>query len=196
MTIQTLYSFRRCPYAIRARMALLVSKVPFAVHEVNLRDKPAAMIAVSPKGTVPVLVCANGNVIDESLDIMRWALLKNDPEDWLSGDDAMLVEIFDARFKPHLDRYKYAAHASADQIKSRDACASMLQELDTRLAVTGNLCRDARSFTDIALMPFIRQFAAVDRAWFDMQPMPHLRRWLANHLASTLFVRVMLKPES
>jgi glutathione S-transferase len=194
VTINTLYSFRRCPYAIRARMALLVSRVPFSVHEVDLRDKPAAMIAVSSKGTVPVLVCADGPVIHESLDIMRWALHQNDPEDWLSGDDATLVLTFDTRFKPHLDRYKYAAPGSLDQIESRDDCARILQELEARLAVTDNLCRNVRSFTDIALIPFIRQFAAVDRAWFDTQPLPRLHQWLDTHLVSPLFVQAMLKP--
>lgn len=194
MKTDTLYSFRRCPYAIRARLALFVSQVPFAVHEVDLRDKPTAMIVVSSKGTVPVLVCADGQVIDESLNIMRWALRQNDPENWLSGDDTTLVQSFDTRFKPHLDRYKYAAPATLDQIENRDVCEQMLQDLDARLAVTGNLSRDTRSFTDIALIPFIRQFAAVDRAWFDTQPLPHLHQWLGTYLASPLFVLAMLKP--
>jgi glutathione S-transferase len=192
--VPLLYSFRRCPYAIRARMALLVSRVPFAVHEVDLRDKPAAMTAASPKGTVPVLICADGQVLDESLDIMRWALRQNDPEDWLSGDDATLVQTFDTRFKHHLDRYKYAAPASPDQTENRDACVTMLQDLDARLTASSNLCRGARSFTDIALIPFIRQFAGVDRTWFDAQSLPHLHQWLATHLASPLFVEAMLKP--
>lgn len=192
--VPLLYSFRRCPYAIRARMALLVSRLPFAVHEVDLRDKPDAMTAASPKGTVPVLICADGQVIDESLDIMRWALRQNDPEDWLSGDDATLVQAFDTRFKGHLDRYKYATPASPDQFENRNACIAMLRDVDASLAVNGNLGRNTRSFTDIALIPFIRQFAGVDRAWFDAQPLPHLHKWLATHLASPLFVEAMLKP--
>ena len=188
-----LYSFRRCPYAIRARMALLVARVPVVIREVDLRDKPAAMIAASAKGTVPVLVLTTGQVIDESLDIMRWALRQNDPEDWLACDDATLVQTFDDRFKAHLDRYKYAAQATEEFVTSRNACIMMLQALEVRLRVQNNLCRQSRSFTDIAIIPFIRQFAAVDRAWFDALPVPHVRDWLAAHLASALFLEVMAK---
>ncbi len=189
----TLYNFRRCPYAIRARMALLVSGIPFVLHEVDLRDKPAALIAASPKATVPVLVLTNGQVIDESLDIMRWALRQNDPEDWLGGDDAMLIEAFDTKFKQHLDHYKYAERASTERTQHRNSCITMLQDIEDRLAATSNLCREGRSFTDIALMPFIRQFSSVDRAWFDIQPFPRVSGWLAAHVASPLFVRAMAR---
>jgi glutathione S-transferase len=186
-----LYSFRRCPYAMRARMALLVSAILFELREIVLRDKPAAMIAASPKATVPVLVLEDGKVIDESLDIMRWALDRRDPEDWLGGDDADLIARFDDRFKHHLDRYKYPDRHQTDPAEHRAAGLALLGELEQRLATHANLCRDTRALTDIAIMPFVRQFAAVDRAWFDAQPIARLRGWLADHIASPLFDRAM-----
>ena len=191
--LPVLYSFRRCPYAMRARMALLVSGVPFELREVVLRDKPAAMIAASPKATVPVLVLESGAVIDESIDVMRWALRRNDPEDWLAGDDAALIQRFDDRFKHHLDRYKYPDRHDADPVEHRAAGLALLQELEQRLAPHANLCRETRALTDIAIMPFVRQFAAVDRAWFDAQPVPRVQGWLARHVASPLFDRAMLR---
>ena len=191
-----LYSFRRCPYAMRARMALLVSEARPEIREIVLRDKPTAMIAASPKATVPVLVLADGQVIDESIDIMRHALRRADPEDWLAGDDSALIGRFDDRFKHHLDRYKYADRHGADPIEHRRAGLAMLGELEARLASGGNLCRETRSLADIAIFPFVRQFASVDRAWFDAQAIPGARRWLAQHIASPLFERAMgrLKP--
>ena len=176
---------------MRARMALLVSAIPFELREIVLRDKPAAMIAASPKATVPVLVLEDGTVIDESLDIMRWALDRRDPEDWLGGDDADLIARFDDRFKHHLDRYKYPDRHHADPAEHRAAGLVLLGELEQRLATHANLCRDTRALTDVALMPFVRQFAAVDRGWFDAQPIPGVRAWLAAHIASPLFDRAM-----
>jgi glutathione S-transferase len=187
----TLYSFRRCPYAMRARMALLASGVPFELREVVLRDKPAAMIAASPKATVPVLVLESGEVIDESIHIMRWALRRNDPEHWLAGDDVALIERFDDIFKHHLDRYKYPDRHQADPVAHRIAGLALLGELEQRLATHANLCRETRALADIAVLPFVRQFAAVDRAWFDAQPVPRVQGWLARHVASPLFDRAM-----
>lgn len=194
--LDILYSFRRCPYAMRARMALLVRGKPFAIREVVLRDKPAAMLAVSPKGTVPVLVLADETVIDESIQIMRWALRDCDPEDWLAGDDAGLIALFDDRFKHHLDRYKYPERHGAGPAEHRDAGLDMLHGLEERLAVHDNLCRATRSLADIAIMPFVRQFAGVDSAWFAQQPLPRVQGWLARHVASPLFERAFarLKP--
>ncbi|MDB5673489.1 MAG: Glutathione S-transferase, N-terminal domain [Sphingomonas bacterium] len=191
--VPILYSFRRCPYAMRARMALLVSAVPFELREVVLRDKPAAMVAVSPKATVPVLVLEDGAVIDESIDIMRWALRRNDPEDWLAGDDTELIDRFDDRFKHHLDRYKYPDRHQAEPVEHRTAALALLAELEQRLARRANLCRETRALADIAIMPFVRQFAAVDRAWFDAQPVPRVQGWLARHVASPLFDQAMLR---
>ena len=191
--MDTLYSFRRCPYAMRARMALLVSGTRCELREVALRNKPAAMTLASPKATVPVLVLADGEVIDESLAIMRWALARYDPEDWLAGDDTGLMAAFDDGFKHHLDRYKYADRHGTDPAFHRRAGLALLDDIERRLAVRANLCRDRRSLTDIAIMPFVRQFAAVDRAWFDAQPIAHVRQWLDAHVASPLFDAAMVR---
>ncbi len=188
-----LYSFRRCPFAMRARMALLVSGQTVELREILLRAKPQAMLDASPKGTVPVLVLPDGGVIDQSLDIMRWALARHDPEGWLQGDDAALIDRFDGPFKHHLDRYKYPSRYDEDPLVHRTAGLEHLQALEQRLAASAFLCGSARTLADIALFPFIRQFAATDQAWFDAQPLPHVRAWLAGLIASDLFERAMLR---
>jgi glutathione S-transferase len=162
------------------------------IREVKLREKPAEMVAASPKATVPVLVLPADRVIDESLDIMRWALGRNDPESWLDGDDAALIAANDGLFKHHLDRYKYPDHHGGDAAEHRAQGLGMLTDLEQRLAVTPYLCGTHRSLTDAAIMPFVRQFAAVDRAWFGVQPLPRLQNWLAVQLASPLFAEVMI----
>lgn len=188
-----LYSFRRCPYAIRARMALLISGTRVELREVALAEKPAEMVAASPKATVPVLIDVDGSVIDESLGIMRWALGQHDPAGWLDGEDAMLIQRFDGDFKHHLDRYKYADRHACDPVDHRAAGLDMLATLDARLVTASNLSGTATSFTDIAVMPFVRQFAAVDQGWFYRQPLPQLQSWLARHTGSPLFDAAMLK---
>ncbi|WP_029624883.1 glutathione S-transferase [Sphingomonas sp. KC8] len=188
-----LYSFRRCPYAMRARLALLASGVICEIREVKLSAKPADMIAVSPKGTVPVLILPDGGVIDESIDIMRWALGQHDPEHWLDHDDAALIAANDGPFKHHLDRYKYPDRHASDPAAHRAAGLALLVVLDQRLALNANLCGAARGLTDMAIMPFVRQFAATDRAWFDAQPLPHLQSWLARHVGSPLFETAMIR---
>lgn len=188
-----LYSFRRCPYAMRARMALIASGVEVELREVLLRDKPAEMLAASPKGTVPVLVRADGAVIDESLDVMRWALAQADPLDWLAGDDAALIADCDATFKHHLDRYKYPERHGSDPFAHRAAGSAWLGGLDARLEGRGQLCGDAPGIADIAIFPFVRQFAATDRTWWAEQALPRVRAWLDGHVASDLFARAMLR---
>lgn len=188
-----LYSFRRCPYAMRARMALRVSGVAYAHREVVLRDKPAAMLAASPKGTVPVLVLADGAVVDESIDIMRWALAQNDPERWLTRADTALVERFDSVFKHHLDRYKYAGRYDVDPLVHRAAGLAMLSELAERLADHDYLGGTARGFSDVAIFPFVRQFAGVEATWFAAHAPRRVREWLAVLIASPLFEQVMIK---
>ena len=191
LTEPFLYSFRRCPYAIRARLALAVSGTACRIREVSLRDKPAALVEASAKATVPVLVLDDGRVIDESLDIMRWALGRNDPEGWLEGDDAALIAANDTVFKHHLDRTKYPERYGVDPAEHRVRALDILVGLDRRLARSAWLCGGRRSLTDAAIMPFVRQFAAVDRAAFDAAPLPDLQRWLALQLESPLFVQVM-----
>lgn len=190
-----LYSFRRCPYAMRARMALLISGTRYTHREVLLRDKPAAMLAASPKGTVPVLVLVDGTVVDESIDIMRWALSQHDPEDWLPRADAALVARFDGAFKHHLDRYKYASRYNVDPLAHRAAGLAMLAELGARLNEQEYLDGTARGFSDIALFPFVRQFVGVDADWFAANAPSRLREWLAALLASQLFEQAMVKME-
>lgn len=195
MTDPVLYSFRRCPYAMRARMALLVSSTACEIREVKLRDKPAAMLAASPKGTVPVLVLPDASVIDESIDIMRWALAQDDPEDWLTGDDADLIATNDGPFKHHLDRYKYADRHAADPIEHRTAGLAILTDLERRLGANAYICGDRRTLADIAIMPFVRQFTDTDRAWFDAQPLLRVQSWLANLRASPLFEAALIRHE-
>ena len=192
--IPILYSFRRCPYAMRARLALLVSGVAYKHREVVLRDKPAAMLAASPKGTVPVLVLADGAVIDESIDIMRWALGQGDPEDWLARSDAALVTEFDGAFKHHLDRYKYAGRYGVDPLEHRAAGLAMLAgRLDARLAERAYLDGAFRGLGDMAIFPFVRQFAGVDPAWFAAAAPQRVQDWLAGLVGSDLFERAMVK---
>lgn len=188
-----LYSFRRCPYAMRARMALAVSGTRVALREVLLRDKPPELAEASPKATVPVLVTPDGTVIDQSLDIMIWALGRNDPEEWLAhgGDALALVAANDETFKGHLDRYKYPERHGTDPVAHRDAGLDLLTMLDRRLEAHGQLFGPARSLADIAIFPFVRQFAGVDQDWFAAQPLPALQRWLAGHAASALFIHTM-----
>ncbi len=185
-----LYSFRRCPFAMRARLALVVSGARVDLREVKLSAKPAEMLAASPKGKVPVLVLPDGVVIDESLQIMRWALAKNDPEGWLERDDAALIAVNDGPFKHALDRYKYPERYSVDPLPHRARGLAFLRELDG-LVAAGDRVGGARGLTDAAIVPFVRQFAAVAPRWFAAQALPHLRFWLDANLGSDLFAAIM-----
>jgi len=197
----TLYSFRRCPYAMRARMALRYSGVPVNVVEVSLKAKPPEMLALSSKGTVPVLSLEGDQVIDESLEIMRWALAQNDPEDWLRKDDPAaqalieaLLEENDQVFKLHLNRYKYAERYPEHPMPFyRTQGEVFLGKLEQLLTHRGYLLGDHPSLADVALLPFVRQFAHVDREWFGQAPYPRLQAWLQGFLRSELFVAVMAK---
>jgi glutathione S-transferase len=193
-----LYSFRRCPYAMRARLALLASEATVILREVKLPAKPAPMLSASPKGTVPVLVLADdvtadGSVIDESLSIMQWALAQNDPQRWLDHADFALIEQNDGAFKYHLDRYKYADRYAVNPAEHRAAALAMLTQMDGRLAKTAYLCGDAMGLTDAAIFPFIRQFAQTDRPWFDAQSLPHIQAWLEGLCGSSLFAKAMVR---
>jgi glutathione S-transferase len=197
-----LYSFRRCPYAMRARLALAASGEHCELREVVLKNKPSDLLAASPKGTVPVLVLPDAAVLEQSLDIMRWALGRNDPLRWLAPEggtlDGMLalVAACDNRFKPQLDRYKYPGRfADAPAGDARELGAQFLLELEARLANgPGPQLFGARAaLADAAVMPFVRQFAMVEPAWFESQPWPLLRAWLAGWTSSPLFERAMHK---
>lgn len=188
-----LYSFRRCPYAMRARMAVQVSGIACHIREVSLSRKPEALLAASPKGTVPVLVHPDGGVIEESIEIMRWSLKRSDPEGWLARDDPALIEAIDGSFKTHLDRYKYPKRHASDPVEHRGAGLTLLGLLEERLAAGSNLCGERRGITDAAIFPFVRQFAETDRTWFDAQPIPRLQTWLKRHISSELFVAIMIR---
>ena len=194
--MNTLYSFRRCPYAMRARMALRYCGVPVEIVEVSLKAKPAEMLAISPKGTVPVLD-ADGRVIDESLEIMRWALAQNDPQDWLLSGDARVAELIEANdqvFKVHLNRYKYAERYPEQPMEVyRAEGAVFLRRLDELLEGRDYLLTDHPSLADVALLPFVRQFAHVDREWFAQTPYVRLQAWLQHFLESDLFTSIMKK---
>ncbi|MBS0425884.1 MAG: glutathione S-transferase [Proteobacteria bacterium] len=192
-----LYSFRRCPYAIRARLALGVSGQRCELREVVLRDKPPELLSASPKGTVPVLVLPDGQVIDQSLDIMRWALVRHDPECWLDGDDdasRTLIATCDGPFKQALDAYKYPErHPAQPRGAAQAGAATILDELEARLRVHAFLCADGPRLADAAWAPFVRQFAQVDAVWFAGRPWPRLQAWLAGWLQGPLWPRVMHK---
>jgi len=186
---------------MRARMALRYSGAPIQIHEVSLKEKPAEMLRLSPKGTVPVLTMPDGSVLDESLDIMRWALAKNDPDDWLmcseptqqSLAEALIVEN-DGSFKQALDRYKYSIRYPEQQRENYRAQGEIfLGKLERLLLDTRYLCRESCSYADIAIFPFIRQFALADEAWFEQSPYLHLRHWLKSLTDSSLFISIMEK---
>lgn len=201
MALPILYSFRRCPYAMRARLAIASSMIPCELREVVLKDKPAQLISLSAKATVPVLHTIDGEVIDESIDIAYWALQQNDPQQWLQSfsmqqQDQLreLIELNDGEFKYFLDRYKYAdRYPEHDEQYYREQGEKTLTKLETLLARNGCLLTTQWTLADIALLPFIRQFAFVDKAWFDSAPYPHVRRWLNDFLDSALFKQIMPK---
>ena len=204
-----LYSFRRCPYAMRARLALAVSAQAHELREVVLQAKPDAMLAASPKGTVPVLVLPGGRVIDESLDIMRWALARHDPAGWLTPPDGaledmgLLIAANDGAFKQRLDRYKYPSRypqesggdAAGFALMRRDEAARWLVQLNAQL-IKGWLLGAKATLADMAILPFVRQFAHTDPAWFAAQAWPRLQAWLAAFEASELYEGVMHKHAS
>lgn len=190
-----LWSFRRCPYAMRARLTILYTGVTTDLRDILLKDKPVEMTSVSPKATVPVLNTGT-QIIDESRDIMLWALRQNDPEGWLSQPEqaTALINTNDGPFKQALDHTKYAVRfpdrdASADRAKA----SNILHDLNSRLGQHAHLLGDALNMADTAILPFVRQFANTDRAWFNAQDWPHLIRWLTAFEGSDSFKTIMVK---
>jgi glutathione S-transferase len=198
--LPVLYSFRRCPYAMRARMGLAVSRQSYVLREVDLKDRPAQLREVSAKATVPVLILANGKVLDQSLQIMRWTLAISDPQHWLKVPPSKAAQMdawiahCDSDFKHHLDRYKYATRYPDVRAEDhRTQAAEFLFELDRRLKETAYLGGPDMSLVDVALAPFVRQFASADRDWFEHQSWPALRCWLEAFVATDLFTGIMKK---
>jgi glutathione S-transferase len=228
--LATLYSLQHCPYAMRARLGLLMARQQVMLRAVTTKNKPAEMLAISPKGTIPVLILPDAKVIDESLDIMLWALKQHDPEDLLHKDQpadlpAMLelIRLNDQAFKPQLEIYKKAKRFHLEsEIKERQKCEVFIAELEQRLSrnersaealLKEKLSKEALSkdaplndesrrgyfigqnpgLIDYALLPFVRQFSRVNRAWFIQAPYPKLRAWLDEHLQSRLYAKAMAK---
>jgi glutathione S-transferase len=197
-----LYTYRRCPYAMRARMALLQAGVAYEAFEIVLREKPAAMLAVSPKGTVPVLVLSDGSVWEQSLDIVRWAFEHTgDAQGWWtrSQTDAIaeLQAACDGMFKHHLDRTKYPERftdARGREWHREQALQVLIEPLEHRLQAAPQLGGGTPCVADIGIFPFVRQFAATDPAWWSAQPFPAVQSWLAQWLQDPLFEAAMRKP--
>ncbi|MEM7438069.1 MAG: glutathione S-transferase [Pseudomonadota bacterium] len=194
MTRPVLWSFRRCPYAIRARLAILESAQSVELREVVLRQKPEAFLEASPKGTVPVLVLPDGQVIEESLEIMDWALAVRDPNQ-IAADPAgrALIADCEADFKPHLDRYKYhTRYDDAQREDERAKASEFVWRLDGLLG-EGYLAGNTAGQTDLAIAPFVRQFANTDRTWFDAQKWSFVGKWLTAFETSDRFAAIMAK---
>ena len=198
--LPVLYSFRRCPYAMRARMAISYSGLSVALREVVLREMPAALLQCSPKGTVPVLVLPGGQVLEESRDIIDWALAQHDPDQWRPVTPVQRAELLsllnenDGSFKQALDRYKYAErHPEHPAAHYRALGERFLDRLERQLARHDWLSGARMGVADVAIFPFVRQFSLVDADWFRQAPYPHLQEWLERLLHSTLFAGVMQK---
>ena len=199
VSLPRLYSFRRCPYAMRVRLGVVFAELQVELREIVLRNKPAQMLAISPKGTVPVLQLtgSDGRVIEESREILEWALAQNDPQGLLNADltsASALIEQNDNEFKHWLDRYKYAdRHPEFTQLEYRQKGEVFLQILDELLGKNTYLLGDNISIADIGIMPFVRQFAHVDREEFYGLPYPHLQQWLKDWLEHPAFLQIMVK---
>jgi len=194
--LPVLYSFRRCPYAMRARLAIAITSCQVEIREVVLRDKPARLLEISPKGTVPVLLKNDNSVLEESLDIMLWAAESH--AIWQSLDDEqrnesfLLIQENDVSFKQALDRYKYAdRYPEHSQQFYREQGEQFLAKLEQRLNQRDGLVSDSLTLVDYAILPFIRQFALVDWDWFSQADYPKLQNWLNTFLQSVLFKRIM-----
>lgn len=194
MNLPVLYSFRRCPYAMRARLALHYAGLQVELREILLKDKPESMLSASPKGTVPVLVLADGEVIDESLDVVYWALGQQDPNGLLAPATRDLINQNDHEFKGWLDRYKYhVGYPEHPPEYYRQQAERFLAKLESILSQHDYLAGDKVSVLDICIWPFIRQFAFVDIKWFWQADYPALQRWLQGYLDSEAFTVIMPK---
>jgi glutathione S-transferase len=194
-----LYSFRRCPYAMRARMALNYAQISYKLREIDLRAKPLDLLKASPKGTVPVMVMPDKTVLEQSLDIMRWAIDQNDPEGWwpdqinIQKKMLSLIHQNDTQFKTALDHYKYPERSPEFLPGSYHQAEAFLNKLELKLKINRFLFSSQVSIADIALFPFIRQFAQVNMSYFKSLPYPYLQNWLIYHLESPLFLSAMDK---
>lgn len=201
MSLPILYSLRQCPYAMRARMGLLLAKQTVILRDIVMKNIPAEMLAASAKGTVPVLVLKESSVIDESIDIMLWALKQNDPDNLLYPhqpnaylDMVNLIKRNDTEFVSVLNKYKAAArYHDVDEATCRQQCSPYIEYLEQSLNEYEFLMGNSLSLVDYAILPFIRQFSRVNRKWFSQAPYPKLRRWLERHYRNPVFTKAMTK---
>ncbi|MGF1723920.1 glutathione S-transferase [Photobacterium nomapromontoriensis] len=199
MPLPILYSLRRCPYCIRARLGLLLAEQPVSLRDVVIKNKPEEMLAISPKGTVPVLQLTDSSVIDESLDIMLWALTQNDPKNILYREQPeaftemkILIARSDNDFVSVLEKYKTAArYHHNDDIEYRQQCEVFIAQLEQHLERQAFIMGDTPSLVDYALLPFIRQFSRVDRQWYLSSPYPYLQRWLIAHYQNPIYSKAL-----
>ncbi len=204
MNTPVLYSFRRCPYCMRAHMALKYAGIKVELREVDLTAMPEDLLEISAASadevTVPVLLLENNSVMHESWDIVKWALQINDPDNYSGSnnefllDAEILVETNDFSFKTDLDHYKYADRFPEHSMQYyRELCEEFIEELEEKLLVHEFLLAQKMSLADIAVFPFVRQFSLIDKNWFDQAPYPEIQRWLTTIIDSTLFENVFQK---
>ena len=199
LALPILYSLRRCPYAMRGRMGIALSKQQVLLREIVTKDKPSELLTSSPKGTVPVLVLPDGKVIEQSLDVMMWALQQNDPQDLLRSSNPLLSEQIhqliqrnDNEFIGHLEKYRASVRYRNDDIEQRrNLCEAFISELEAKLAHHDYLFGDSPSLADFAVMPFVSQFVRVEKKWFVQSEYQNVGRWLRTHLESKLYTQVM-----
>ncbi|OCH21708.1 glutathione S-transferase [Aliivibrio logei] len=200
MTSPILYSLRQCPYAMRARLGIIHAHQIVLLRDVDMNNKPEEMLSISPKGTVPVLLLENGSVIDESIDVMVWALNQSDPNNLLYSHDKALLPVMlelinrsDTEFVDALQKYRAASRYHDDnETKCRNMCCGWLMEIEQRLSQHAYIMGEKPSLVDYSILPFIRQFSRVDKKWYAQAPLPYLRAWLVNHYNDPLFSKVMM----
>ena len=201
MSLPILYSLRQCPYAMRARMGLLLAKQPVLLRDIVMKNIPAEMLSVSAKGTVPVLLFEDSSVIDESLDIMIWALGQNDPDNLLHSHEpdtfSLMLDLIkrnDTEFVDSLNKYKAAArYHDVNEVVCRQECESFISHLEQKLTEHEFLMGATPSLADYALLPFMRQFSRVDRKWYIQSPYQNIQRWLERHYQNPMFSKAMTK---
>ena len=197
----TLYSFRRCPYAMRARLALRLCKIECIIREISLKAKNIEFLKVSPKGTVPVLVLPNGKVLEESLDIINWSLEQNDPNNLKVNDKVTkkindkYIQLFDKDFKFHLDRYKYSSRYNISNSEiHRNKARNILTEINTMLEGKDYIGGQCMSLLDISILPFVRQYRIADINWFDNHlGLPNINNWVNIFLNTEILASIMTK---
>lgn len=194
-----LYSLRRCPYAMRGRMGIALSKQQVLLREIVTKDKPSELLASSPKGTVPVLVLPDGQIIEQSLDVMNWALQQNDPQDLLRSSNPtlsqqvhQLIKVNDDEFIGHLEKYRASVrYRNIDTEQRRQACEGFISKLEALLTDQAYFFGQTPSLADFAVMPFVSQFVRVEKKWFVQSEYQNVGRWLRAHLESKLYTQVM-----